>query len=242
MIKPKQLTTIAASAIAITCIQIFPNHLPLYAQRPAKTSQPVPRIIYVPPNLKTPLFSRGSGSRSGCAETSLAESKIVTLLTPKSYVGQTISARPTVFWYLFKTSAQPIKITLMEPGVIKPLYEQQINSPQAGIGQLQIPIELTVGKKYSWSITLICNQKRPSLNPFFSSWIERVSTTSTLENNLTATTSLRDRALIFAQAGLWYDTLTYISQAKTANPQDPTLQTDFLSLLKQIGLTEIIRN
>jgi len=61
-----------------------------------------------------------------------------------------------------------------------------------------------------------------------------VPTSPRLAQQLTATTSERERALIYAQAGLWYDALTAISTAHALNPRDPSILEDRL-LLDQVG-------
>jgi len=110
--------------------------------------------------------------------------------------------------------------------------------------------ELVAGRKYGWSVTLVCNPRRPSANPYFYSWIERVAATPALDQQLTAATlpsgnaspeTLRKRALIYAQAGLWYNSLADISTAVTANPNNSSVQEDFLDLLAQVGLTEVAK-
>jgi hypothetical protein len=145
-----------------------------------------------------------------------------------------------------------MKFTLMEPGVAKPLYVKQMDSPKVGIIQMELPKdlpELVAGRKYGWSVTLVCNPRRPSANPYFYSWIERVAATPALEQQLAVATSqtssppetLHKRALIYAQAGLWYNSLGDISTALTANPNNSSVQEDFLDLLAQVGLTEVAK-
>jgi len=218
------------------------------------------RIRFVPPADKSTRRSQGSGSR-GCEE-SLQENLVTLLIPSKEYIGQTVSGHPTFFWNLSQPVSVPMKFTLMEPGVAKPLYVKQMDSPKVGIIQMELPKdlpELVAGRKYGWSVTLVCNPRRPSANPYFYSWIERVPATPALEQQLAAATSqtssprqtlpsgnaspetLRKRALIYAQAGLWYNSLADISTAVTANPNNSSVQEDFLDLLAQVGLTEVAK-
>lgn len=226
-------------------------------------------VRFVPPVTRNPRTSQGAGSRGGCEQSSIPAEDLVTLLIPsKDYIGQTTSSHPTFFWYLSQPVSLPMQFTLRESGVSQPLYQKQISSPQPGVIQLEIPKdrkELVPGRIYGWSVTLVCNSKRPSLNPFFYSWIERVPTMAALEQKLALATSnsnastqalsseksfgdrnlplkaLRERASIYAQAGLWYDALTTLSKAQTANSNDSYVREDFLSLLNQVGLTEVVK-
>jgi hypothetical protein len=238
---------------------------PVVATSPANTSSTNliisqatrSRLRFIPPVVKNPRSSQGSGSR-GC-EASLPGDMVTLLIPSTDYVGQTTSGHPTFFWHLSQSSSVPIKFTLVEPGVAQPLFEKQIDSSKPGIIQLELPKdrpELVTGRTYGWSVTLVCNARRPSANPYFYSWIERVPTTRALEqqlaeiaansNSQTATPSSenhssdRQRASIYAQAGLWYDALAIISKAQAANPQEPSIQNDFLSLLDQVGLRAVV--
>ncbi|HAG80296.1 MAG TPA: hypothetical protein DD379_13050 [Cyanobacteria bacterium UBA11162] len=203
---------------------------------------------YIPPVRPNPRRTQGSGTR-GC-EKSLPGDLVTLLIPSKEYAGQTTSGHPTFFWYLSQPISVPMQFTLVEPGVAQPIFEKQINSPKVGIMEVEIPKdrpELVTGKVYRWSVTLMCNAKRPSANPLLISWIERVPTSSTLEQQLAAVSSsnssvqvLRDRADIYSRSGLWYNALATIFHAQTVHPNDPSMKDEFLSLLDQVGLTQVV--
>lgn len=222
------------------------------------------RIRFVPPPNRNPRRSQGAGSR-GCDESLPGD--LVTLLIPsKEYAGQTVSSHPSFFLHLSKSVSVPMVFTLTKSGVPQPLYRKQIDSPQSGLIQIEMPKdrpELVPGQVYQWSVALVCYPKRPSSNPFFSSWIERIPTTPALQQQLaavsakrnsprrslssrdTASTSKaspqenRDRAAIYAEAGLWYDAIDALVKARMANPNDPSTQADFRALMEQVGLTQV---
>ncbi|HBB36080.1 MAG TPA: hypothetical protein DDZ80_02290 [Cyanobacteria bacterium UBA8803] len=210
---------------------------------------PTPAIKqYVPPIKPNPRRSQGSGSR-GCDQ-SLSGDLLTLLIPSKDYVGQTTSGYPTFFWYLSQPVSVPIKFTLVEPGVPRPLFEKHIDSPQVGMTQVELPsdrAELATGKVYIWSVTLLCNSRRPSANPRLMSSIERVPTTPQLEQQLAQVTSdsnspahtLRDRSLVYARSGIWYNALAEISKAQMADPSDRSLSETLLALLDQVGLTQV---
>jgi hypothetical protein len=219
-------------------------------------SQATSPIRFVPPADRSTRRSQGSGSR-GC-EQSLPGDLVTLLIPSKDYIAQTTSSHPTFFWHLSQGVSVPLKFTLVERGVAEPLFVKQINSPEAGMLKLELPKDkpgLTTGRTYSWSVTLECNARRPSANPYFYSWIERVPTTPALEQKLAVVSSRsksfeqtpasesasRELASIYAEAGLWYDTLTTLSTARTENPSDRLVQEDFLALLKQVGLVEVAK-
>jgi hypothetical protein len=224
------------------------------------------RIRFIPPPSRNPRRSQGAGSR-GCDESLPGD--LVTLLIPsKDYAGQTVSSHPSFFLQLSKSVSVPMVFTLTKSGVPQPLYRKQIDSPQSGLIQIEMPKdrpELVPGQVYQWSVALVCYPKRPSSNPFFSSWIERVPATPALEEQLAAVTAKRnshggnlssrdtantskaspeenrDRAAIYAQAGLWYDAIDALTKARMANPNDPSIQSDFRTLMDQVGLTQVAK-
>lgn len=209
------------------------------------TSSP---IRFVPPSGKSTRRSQGSGSR-GC-EQSLPRDLVTLLIPSKDYIGQTTSGHPSFFWYLSQPVSVPLKFTLVERGVPEPLLVKQIDSAEVGMIKVEFPKdkpELAVGRAYSWSVTLQCNARRPSANPYFYSWIERIPTTPVLAQQLADVSSrnnlltLRDRAAIFAQFGLWYDVLDTLWAAQKANPNDGSIKEDFLALLKQVSLEDVAK-
>lgn len=210
------------------------------------------RIRFVPPVKKNPRQSQGSGSR-GCRNQSIRANLVTLLIPSKDYVGQTLSGHPTFFWHLSQPVSVPMQFSLVEDkSGGKTVFKQQIDSPQPGIIQVEIPqnqSELVPGRLYRWNITLLCNANRPSENVFLQSWIERVPTTPTLEQQLAGSKlnrnstpeELRDRASIYARSGIWYDAMTTLSEALKTDPQDTLVQDDFLSLLDQVGLGEVAK-
>ncbi|MDY7014357.1 MAG: DUF928 domain-containing protein [Cyanobacteriota bacterium] len=255
MIPFQRLAAIVASTSSILFVQLFswidpPRESvvrawssPLTPAALANSETSAKSLFALPVNSK-PRRSQGSGSR-GCHQGDLAE---VTLLIPSEEVaGQTVSGRPSLFLYLPKSVSVPIKVTLSLPHQALPqesvlIYETQIEAPEAGIIKLELPADgpaLSDDEIYMWAASLICNEKRPSANPFYNSWIERVPMTSALEEALTDVTSARDRARIYAEAGAWYDALATLYNAQMENPDDIDIQNDLNALLVDVGLTEV---
>jgi hypothetical protein len=72
-------------------------------------------------------------------------------------------------------------------------------------------------------------------------WVKRVTATANQEKAIAAAGSDNKRALAYAQSGLWYDALTAMSKAYQAKPQEPSTFESFVSLLDEVGLTEVAR-
>lgn len=204
-------------------------------------------VRYIPPNRGRPRNTQATGSRGGNQATgprgctqSNQSLPTLTLLVPSDHDGLTTSGHPSFFWHI--STPMPMAFVLTESGVAQPLLEQQIQPQEAGTIQMKLPKdlpELVAGREYRWSITLVCNRERPSANPFIQSWIKRVPLKPELTQQLTTAGSDHERALVYAQAGLWYDALAAISTAYTTDPSDQSILEDRFLLLNQVGLNQV---
>ena len=68
--------------------------------------------------------------------------------------------------------------------------------------------------------------------------VERVETPADLKAKL-AEAPKSNLPSIYAEAGLWYDTVAAISELIEASPQDQALRQQRTALLSQVGLTGI---
>jgi hypothetical protein len=135
-----------------------------------------------------------------------------------------------------------MEFALVETGVAQPIFVQQLQPQKAGIVRLEMPKnlpELVSGRDYRWSVTVICNANQRSNDTFAQGWIKRVPGTQALEQQLAGATTPRDRASVYAKAGLWYDALNVISTAQASHSTDPSIREDFLLLLEEAGLKEV---
>ena len=194
---------------------------------------------YVPPSDRTrPQRTEGSGSR-GCTNSIPISLK---LLTPNDHIARTVSARPTFFWYISDTTNVPIAFSLIEPGTTQPIFQQQLKADKAGIMKAELPPnvpELAVGREYRWTVALVCSEKRPSENIYARAWIERMAISPELSQKLGTANTDRDRAIIYAQSGIWQDAVATLYKAHTANPGETQALNSLNTLLAQVGLTQI---
>jgi hypothetical protein len=203
------------------------------ASSPEPTTQ---NFSYVPPYRGTPRRTQGTGSRGGDSSNSIT----LKLLVPSDHTGQTLSGHPTFFWYMSELPTEPMEFSLVESGVAQPIFVQQLKPQKAGIVRMDMPKnlpELVPGKEYRWSVTLIDNANRRTNDTFAQSWIKRVPETPGLQQQLATAKSDRDRASIYAKAGLWYDGLNALLTAQeVANSTDSSIHEEVLSLLARAGL------
>lgn len=205
------------------------------------TSQVVAGIVwgYVPP-LDRPFLQRteGSGSRStGCRGGTDLQ-----LLAPQDHIAATTLERPTFLWYVSNTS-MPIRFVLSESGTgaKKTILNKQINPSKPGIIGVELPLQakLAVGKKYLWVVSIICNKKHPSENIYAYAQMERVAMSMTLKQAVQVTDN-NQKAIAYAQAGVWYDALANLYKLHIAHPQDKQATQNLVQLLNQVGLSKVV--
>lgn len=197
-------------------------------------------IRYKPPTLPGPVRTAGTGSRTlGC---DMDKTATLLPLVPDRHMGQTVSERPPLLWYV--SGAKSVEVTLVEPGVAKPIFEQTVQIQKPGIVQVNFPKDapaLTPGKEYRWSVSVVCNPKRRTQDTAYTqAFMKRLPLSVLLEQQLARVKSEQERGRIYAEAGLWYDALATLAQANAADPANESIREDFYSLLNQVGLNQAI--
>jgi hypothetical protein len=129
-------------------------------------------------------------------------------LTPRERVQPTLSRHPTFVWYLPQPVSVPLRFTLIQPGTPAVIYRQEIRADKAGIFLLKLPAhlpDLSANQEYRWTVTLVCNDLKPSSNISLWAWIKPISTPVELPPKLSSATSRSERSKILREAGLWHD-------------------------------------
>lgn len=186
-----------------------------------------------------PKGSRAGGSRGGCAVTPNA----FQVLLFQKQEGQIISGQPTFFWYLSAPTPLPARFVLLDLQDSKILFEQVVEAPQAGFRQTTLPanLKLQPGRKYRWSVTLVCNPRRPSENLVAQGQIQLVPVPPDLAQQLVGVISNRQRAQVYAEHGFWYEALAEIGAAYNAQHQDSAIREEMLAILERMGQTWVVK-
>jgi Domain of Unknown Function (DUF928) len=194
------------------------------------------KIVYNPPSPQEPRTEEtNSGATRGCQK-DLAG--IVTLLAPTNHVGLTVSSRPTLFFNLSRKSPVPVLLTLAAIDERKAIVEQRLFLDSPGLKSFSLPpeVELEVGKKYVWTITLVCNWVRVSENLDVQQFLKRVTVSQKLKQELAQVqeSNTRERSRLYATNGIWYDALANLLKDRSSK----TATRDLQNLIKQVGIDE----
>jgi hypothetical protein len=193
---------------------------------------------YIPPASRSrPQRTQGAGSR-GCPQ---VQPIALQLLIPSDRTARTSVSHPTLAWHLSAVPSTPLQLAVTEEGAAKPIFVRNLAVDRPGVMRYALPSELTglqTGKEYRWTVSLICNPEHPSQNAYARGWIERVSTDADLVKRLNASASSSQKALVYAQAGIWYDAIATLLDTP-ASSNDRANAAEFLqALLSQVGLKE----
>ncbi|MBW4578394.1 MAG: DUF928 domain-containing protein [Tildeniella nuda ZEHNDER 1965/U140] len=193
---------------------------------------------FKPPNRGVPKTTAGGATRSGSC---IKERTPLTVLVPSSKIGLTTESHPTVFLYLPKTTAQAAEFVLKDVDD-NDVYRTPIVLPgKPGVVSFRLPADaapLEVGKDYQWFFNVVCQPNDRLRDDFVTAWIQRIEPNQSLTSAL-KTAVPRKRPNIYAQAGIWQDTLTTLSELRRTNPTDRTLTNEWSALLKSVGLGQI---
>jgi Domain of Unknown Function (DUF928) len=217
--------------------------------------------IFRPPNRGAPRSTEGAGTRGSC----ISSPRKLTPLTPAlpgNNLGLTVSAHPTFFAYIPRSSATSVELIIKDKGgqeISKttfgiPTQAVPGNPPdivtQPGIVSITLPSTakpLEIGKMYQWQLVLVCSTRDPlsseirNVNkvPSKTAWIERIQPSATLTNQLQNTTPTNLPAL-YANAGIWHEALATRAKLRATQPKS-LWERNWQQLLRTAGLRDLIQ-
>lgn len=186
----------------------------------------------------------GGASRSSgqCLSQVRTATSGATALLPPATEALTVSNRPTFFVYVPPTTAEEASFSLQdERGELA--YQTKVTLPKNG-GTISIPLPetastLQIGKTYKWFFEIHCMAQFDPDNPIVEGSVSRTSIDRALEGQLASSQNAVDKAQLYSEAGIWYDTIGTLAQARQAQPQDPALARNWHELLTSVGLEEV---
>ncbi len=197
---------------------------------------------FQPPEDGVPGRREGGGTRGlECPTATTA----LTALIPQSTMGQTISAKPTFFYYLPVPLDKTVQFELADQRD-KTVYKKSFRmvTSRAGIVSVSLGSDdnspaLEVGKNYQWYFTIKCNPKNTTDDVLVSGWINRTALAPTVKTELERSPDDRTKLSIFAQQRLWYEYLATLAQLRIESPSDASLAIKWSALLNSVELGKI---
>ena len=192
--------------------------------------------VYQPPKRGAPGGRVGGGTRGPQREIF-----ILSVLAP-DHSGFTTSEQPSLYWFISKETSLPVELTVMDPQGVEPILETKLPAPVTpGIHRIRLSdfnVHLAPGAAYRWFVSVVPDADRRSKDITAGGAIERLEMPADLKAKV-AQARKSDLPSIYAEAGIWYDTVAAISELIDAAPQDQALHKQRTALLSQVGLTGV---
>ncbi len=199
------------------------------------------RLRFRIPKVGRPRRQEAAAVRGGCSNAS--EEKLVALL-PTTDPVLTVASYPTIFVSLPQTSAKQAEFLLLDAKNGQVVYETTLTLPnEPGIVSISLPNNgnippLKEGTSYHWYFSVICNPQDRADDVVAEGQIQRVQPSASLAAKLQSA-SPRDRAALYAEEGIWYDSVTTLAQLRRSSPNNTAIATDWTELLDSVGLNTI---
>jgi len=191
---------------------------------------------YRPPMRGAPAARIGGGTR-GIGDMTLE----LVVLAP-DHTGLTTREQPTLYWYVSKPVASRLEVTVINDQAIDPALEEEVKAPShAGIQSIDLAkagVKLKPGVEYRWFVSAIADPDQRSNDVVASGTIERITPDAALKSKIAGADG-RNLAGVYAQAGVWYDTIDTLSRMIEKSPGDSTLREQRAELLDQVGLKSV---
>jgi hypothetical protein len=158
-----------------------------------------------------------------------------------AHVARTLNESPTLYWFVSAATTMPVEFVLTDLVSVDPLVELTLTSPvAAGIHAVDLSahdVLLEPDREYRWFVTLVDAEADPSAQVISRGAIERIVPSAKLRATLAAAAP-GERGRIYAEQGLWYDALAFISEGIERAPRDARLRNFRAGLLERAGLVE----
>lgn len=207
------------------------------------------RVRYVPPsNLGTPIVSTPGATRSaGCTNEKVCLIGLVPDLEVKTApVPQTISERPTIYFLIPELDGE-VSFTLWEDDIKfakgKRIYRATFYlKSKAGIIAFKIPEHvqgLKLDTNYAWEFSRVPKIENLQELKVIGS-MRRVLPNQNLVTQLKGVSLPVERAALFAQEGIWYETVQALAEALQDNPTKSEIVGEWNELLKSANLNRVL--
>ncbi|MFM7599782.1 MAG: DUF928 domain-containing protein [Pseudanabaena sp.] len=238
----KILIASACSCLAVSSVIALPLSLSYF---PASALAQSRRVRYVPPsNLGTLTVSVPGATRSaGCTEQSCLIGLVPDLVAQTSPVPQTIAERPTFYFLIPEIDGQAYFRLFESDSSLnkgKRVYRTSFKiKNKAGILTFKMPDNAPILKpnqNYIWEFVVGDLTDAETV----SGSIRRVLPNQKLVAQLKKVSLPIDRAALFAQEGIWFETVQTLAEAQKGLPKKPEIVNEWTELLKSATLDRVL--
>lgn len=224
-----------ASLLVLLPVLLGGTIKPAFPQATSQTNQNISTFQFNPPDSGLPDNTTGGASRNPnlCRrQANATQASNLTLLVPSSFLGLTVSDHPSLFIYAEQTIARQLFISLQDDQG-EPLYQGfQALPTNNGLIRFELPSDapnLETDRTYRFSVVAVCEESLRPDDPVMTAYVKRISLPQS--NVSESPISSFDQAALYADLGIWYDTLSLLSQELRKEPENQVFITAWESLL-----------
>jgi hypothetical protein len=200
-----------------------------------KIAKDLEKVVYVPHDTTAPRVTDVAGVRGVLTAPELL------VLAPER-LARTLSAEPTLYWYISERTELPVRFTLLadDPTLIDPLLEIELGTyDEPGIHAISLAdhgVLLEHDRRYSWSVAISAANDGFSREPVAQTVLEHHI--SPKISSAVEATSPFDQAVRLAAEGYWYDAIDVVSKRIEAGDRSVSWREIRAHLLNQGGLDQ----
>jgi hypothetical protein len=233
-----KLSSYVATFSVALCVALAPFSL----ETPPLSAQPLYVSIKFPRTpVGAPRTAIGGGTRGGRLMSEVSLSSPLTVLSPQNNIVTTVSDQPTLYWYIPKTEAKSADFVVYNPEG-KLVYQTKVALEGIpGVVKLSLPrtLGLKIGQEYDWTLTLEYNPENEEQYRSVGGKLKRTALTSTQKAQLALARQPLKQAEVYAQAGIWQETISILAQLHFDRPSDRNINAAWKELLESVELKEI---
>jgi len=219
------------------CVWMFMASLLLLLFQPIYAG-PAPgrKMLFTPPLRGAPSTRVGGGVRGGGS----GDMPLLHVLAPPS-TGLTANESPSLFWFQSKPAEEDMMFELVLNSEDDLVVQIQFGKADSfGIQSLDLEglgIQLERGMEYEWIVSIVSDFDERTTDVSASTLIQCTEPSAELTRKL-AEASEKDRPLVYAAEGIWYDALESLSDQIKEDPTNKELIALRADLLEQVDLKD----
>ena len=195
-------------------------------------------------NQGKPGVTKGGASRAGECMAEVTNSKVdLTPILPAPSQSLTSASHPTFLAHVPSTSADKVYLRIKNHNEEYDYATVLPITGQGGIIRLTLPSEapaLEKGQNYQWFLALMCQGVLKPDSPTVEGSLTRVSTKITSSEQIKAMSQL-EQAQMYAEAGIWYETISILAQLRKEKSEDSNLFSIWEKVLSSVGLESLVQ-
>lgn len=195
-------------------------------------------------NQGKPGATKGGAARAGNCLAELSNSEVIlTPILPVPSQRLTLASHPTLLAYLPSTSAERVYLRIKNHNEEYDYATVLPITGQAGIIRITLPPDapaLEKGQNYQWFLALMCQGVLKPDSPTVEGSLTRVSSQIPSSEQIKAMSQL-EQAKMYAEAGIWYETISILAQLRTEKSEDSNLFSIWEKVLSSVGLESLVQ-